>query len=115
MMRTHHRHNHANTLIEQSESVSQYYHSGLNTNTGAYTPHIYTCNTHTYLSHMHTREQVIERKWHNLVQKLDACRSTLSHYHDLMSVFAEMDDCLADMAQTEVRSLLICKTTLSTH
>jgi len=48
------------------------------------------------------REQVIERKWHNLVQKLDACRSTLSHYHDLMSVFAEMDDCLADMAQTEV-------------
>ena len=38
------------------------------------------------------------------VRMLDACRSTLSHHHDLMSVFAEMDDCLSDMAQTEVCS-----------
>ena len=51
---------------------------------------------HTY------REQVIEGKWRDLIRKLEACRSTLSRHHDLMSVFAEMDDCLSDMAQTEV-------------
>ena len=30
------------------------------------------------------------------------CRSSLSSYHDLMAVFAEMDDCLQEMAQIEV-------------
>ena len=36
----------------------------------------------------------------------------LTRYHDLMSVFADMDDCLGEMAQTEVYSnlVLVCIT-----
>ena len=49
-------------------------------------------------------QEVIETKWQDLLQKLEACRSTLSRYHDLMSVFAEMDDCLTNMGQIEVHS-----------
>ena len=45
---------------------------------------------------------MIEKKWKELMSRLEACRSMLTRYHDLMSVFAEMDDCLGDMAQTEV-------------
>ena len=48
------------------------------------------------------RNEVIEKKWKELMSKLEACRSMLTRYHDLMSVFAEMDDCLGEMAQTEV-------------
>jgi len=55
------------------------------------------------------REQVIEGKWHDLIGKLDAYRSTLSRQHDLMSVFAEMDDCLNDMAQTEVCGIVLAE------
>ena len=36
------------------------------------------------------------------MSKLESCRSMLTRYHDLMSVFAEMDDCLGEMTQTEV-------------
>lgn len=49
---------------------------------------------------------MIETKWEELQNKLEASRSTLSHYHDLMSLFADMNDCLADIAQIEVRFLL---------
>ena len=49
-----------------------------------------------------SREQVIEAKWDSLLKKLDTGRGSLSRYHDLMAVFADMDDCLADMAQIEV-------------
>ena len=45
---------------------------------------------------------MIETKWEGLQSKLEACHSTLSKYHDFMSVFAEMNDCLADIAQIEV-------------
>ena len=48
------------------------------------------------------RQEVIEKKWSDLLTALEACKSTLSHYHDLMSVFSEMSDCLATMAQIEV-------------
>ena len=50
----------------------------------------------------HSRQEVIEGKWSDLLGALEACKSTLSRYHDLMSVFAEIDDCLANMAQIEV-------------
>ncbi len=46
---------------------------------------------------------MIDGKWEELLHLLDLCRATLTRYHDLMSVFAEMDDCLADMAQIEVQ------------
>ena len=45
---------------------------------------------------------MIEKKWKDLMTKLESCRSMLTRYHDLMSVFAEMDDCLGEMTQTEV-------------
>ena len=50
------------------------------------------------------RQGVIERKWSDLLTALEACKSTLSRYHDLMSVFSEMSDCLATMAQIEVQN-----------
>ena len=50
------------------------------------------------------RQGVIERKWSDLLAALEACKSTLSRYHDLMSVFSEMSDCLATMAQIEVQN-----------
>ena len=48
--------------------------------------------------------------------KLESCRSMLTRYHDLMSVFAEMDDCLGEMTQTEVslRTVYSVCTTLLT-
>ena len=46
---------------------------------------------------------MIEKKWEELQSKLEDSRSTLSHYHDLMSLFADMDDCLAEIAQIQVR------------
>jgi spectrin beta len=49
-----------------------------------------------------SRQEVIERKWSDLLAALEACKSTLSRYHDLMSVFSEMSDCLATMAQIQV-------------
>ncbi len=55
------------------------------------------------LNFFFSRGKVIETKWEGLLSKLESCRSVLSHYHDLMSVFAEMNDCLADMTQIEVR------------
>ena len=48
---------------------------------------------------------VISRKWAELQNKLDDLRETLSLYHDLMSVFSEMEDCLTDMGHIEVRGL----------
>ena len=45
---------------------------------------------------------MIEKKWEELHRKLEDSRSTLSHYHDLMSLFADMDDCLAEIAQIQV-------------
>ena len=44
----------------------------------------------------------MEKKWRDLQSKLEACRSTLTHYHDLMSVYAEMTNCVVDIAQIEV-------------
>ena len=55
-----------------------------------------------YYFAQYSREQVIEAKWDSLLKKLDTGRGNLSRYHDLMAVFADMDDCLADMAQIEV-------------
>ena len=57
-----------------------------------------------------TRGQVIETMWEALTKKLEQCRRTLSRYHDLMSVFADIDDCLSDMVQIEV-----CKYHSSLH
>lgn len=48
------------------------------------------------------RQEMIEGKWNDLLASLEACKNTLSRYHDLMSVFSEMNDCLANMAQIEV-------------
>ena len=48
------------------------------------------------------RQEVIERKWTDLLAAVEACKSTLSRYHDLMSVFSEMNDCLTTMSQIEV-------------
>ena len=45
---------------------------------------------------------MIERKWSELLASLEASKSALSRYHDLMSVFSEMNDCLATMVQIEV-------------
>ncbi len=45
---------------------------------------------------------VINKKWTELQKILDELRGTLSRYHDLMSVFSEMEDCLTDMRQLEV-------------
>lgn len=45
---------------------------------------------------------MIEGKWNDLLASLEACKNMLSCYHDLMSVFSEMNDCLANMAQIEV-------------
>ena len=50
------------------------------------------------------RQEVIEKKWSDLLAALEACKSTLSRYHDLMSVFSEMTDCLGTMAQIEVQA-----------
>ena len=47
---------------------------------------------------------MIEGKWSDLRAAVEACKSTLSRYHDLMSVFSEMNDCLANMGQIEVSS-----------
>ncbi len=47
---------------------------------------------------------MIESKWEALRNKLEDSRFTLSHYHDLMSLFADMNDCLADIAQIEVKT-----------
>ena len=49
------------------------------------------------------RYTVISRKWEELQNKLDDLRGTLSLYHDLMSVFSEMEDGLTDMGHIEVR------------
>ena len=49
---------------------------------------------------------MIEAKWDSLLKKLDTGRGSLSRYHDLMAVFADMDDCLGDMAQIEVSTRL---------
>ena len=46
---------------------------------------------------------MIETKWEKLQNKLEDSRSTLSHYHDLMSLFADMNDSLADITQIQVR------------
>ena len=54
---------------------------------------------------------MIEKKWKDLMSKLESCRSMLTRYHDLMSVFAEMDDCLGEMTQTEV-SLCVAHTAI---
>lgn len=48
------------------------------------------------------RCSVIDKKWAELQNKLDELRGTLSQYHNLMSVFSEMEDCLTDMKQLEV-------------
>lgn len=48
------------------------------------------------------RQEMIEGKWNDLLASLETCKNTLSRYHDLMSVFSEMNDCLANMAQIEV-------------
>ena len=56
---------------------------------------------------------VIDRKWAELQMKLDELRGTLSRYHDLMSVFSEMEDCLADMKQLEVCAYIHVARTLS--
>ena len=53
------------------------------------------------------RQEVIEKKWSELLTSLEACKSTLSRYHDLMSVFSEMNECLAHMGQIEVMVLLM--------
>lgn len=54
---------------------------------------------------------MIEKKWEELQNKLEDSRSTLSHYHDLMSLFADMDDCLAEISQIQVRiQRLVCRT-----
>ena len=50
------------------------------------------------------RLEEIEHMWQELQRKLEVCRNSLSSYHDLMAVFAEMDDCLQEMAQIEVSS-----------
>ncbi len=50
---------------------------------------------------------VIDKKWAELQKMLDELRGTLSRYHDLMSVFSEMEDCLTDMRQLEV-SVCVC-------
>ena len=50
---------------------------------------------------------MIERKWSELLTSLEASKSALSRYHDLMSVFSEMNDCLATMVQIEVSLNLI--------
>ncbi len=48
------------------------------------------------------RGESIEKNWKFLEMKLESCKSTLTHYHDLMSVYAEMKNCVMDMAQIEV-------------
>ena len=55
------------------------------------------------------RQELIERKWTDLLAAVEACKSTLSRYHDLMSVFSEMNDCLTTMSQIEVYIFAIMK------
>ena len=59
------------------------------------------------MSSYYSRQKVIEDKWSDLLASLEACKSSLSRYHDLMSVFAEMNDCLTTMGQIEVCSTVI--------
>jgi len=53
------------------------------------------------------RGELIEKHWKALQVKLEACRSTLTHYHDLMSLYTEMKNCVLDISQIEV-CLSVC-------
>ena len=45
--------------------------------------------------------------WESLLEKLSSCHKMLSTMHDLMTIFTEMDDCLANMSEVEVVALLV--------
>lgn len=65
-------------------------------------------------TYAYIRQEVIERKWTELLAALEACKSTLSRYYDLMSVFSEMNDCLSTMSQIEVsKATVYCQIELS--
>lgn len=53
------------------------------------------------------REEILDKLWENLLEKLSSCRKMLSNTHDLMALFTEMDNCLATLAEIEVRSQAI--------
>lgn len=47
------------------------------------------------------RNSELVKLWEALLEKLSSCHKMLSTMHDLMTIFTEMDDCLANMSEVE--------------
>lgn len=52
------------------------------------------------------RLQNIDFEWERLLEALTSTQKMLSSTHDLMAIFIEMDECLASMAEIEVKTSL---------